>query len=226
MHWLVTASTALLTALTVMHLFSCITDRLRLRCITKPMLMPAVMLMHVSVCGFRYPLVLAALAFGCVGDVLLMFISRRRVNFVLGLASFLVGHLLYVSAAFLCGLPQASFAAPYGPLRLVLSIAVMLVCCVSAYLFLRPRMPKKLRIPCAVYIFVLTAMAFTMIFSCTGIAGSASLLRAIGGVLFMTSDMILACRVFGVLKGRRINFWVMLTYVAAQALIALGFALI
>lgn len=219
-------SATLLAAVAVLHLISCLIELKNVRYITKPLLMPAVILLHVAICGFKYPAVILALVFGCIGDILLMLINRRRANFVLGLLSFLIGHLLYIFAAFRIGLPQASFAANAGTLRLIVCIAVMLVGAASVFAFLYPYVYKKLRVPCAVYILVLSCMAFTMIFCLTGGFTVHALLRAVGGVLFMVSDMILSCKLFGVFKGRRMNFWVMLTYIAAQILLALGFALV
>jgi len=54
------------------------------------------------------------------------------------------------------------------------------------------------------------------------LSASVSRIVGIGGALFFVSDMLIAVRVAGVVE--RTDVWVMLTYVLAQALIAVGFA--
>ena len=220
------ATAILLAIVSILHLRSCLVERPLLRYITKPFLMPAVILLHIAICGFSHPLVIAALVFGCIGDIFLMFISKRRANFVLGLLSFLIGHIFYIAAAFSAGLPQRAFGSPHGALLLIVCIAVMLAGGASVFAFLYSHIYKKLRLPCAAYILVLTSMAFTMIYCCLGGFRIATLLMALGGALFIVSDFILSCKVFGVFKGRRMNFTVMFTYIAAQICLAVGFALV
>ena len=49
-------------------------------------------------------------------------------------------------------------------------------------------------------------------------------LLVLGALLFLVSDTVLACSMF-MRKSSRANFWVMLTYISAQALLTAGFML-
>lgn len=219
------ASAALAAVVSLVHLCACFSEKTKLRMATKPLLMPAAILLHAAICGLAHPLVIAALVFGCMGDIFLMFVRRNRSFLVCGLLSFLIGHGLYIAAAVKTGLPGRALGAA-GALPLVITAACALVCGACAYAFLYKSIYAKLKAAAAVYILGLTAMAATMVYCCIGSFGPATGLMACGGLLFVVSDFILACKLFGVIKRKRLNFAVMLTYIAAQQCLAVGFALV
>ena len=117
--------------------------------------------------------ILLGLAFSLMGDIWLMLPGDY---FVAGLIAFLLAHLAYISA-FLPGLRWRS-ALPAG-LCLAAYAAVNVV-------MLWPYLPAALQVPVMVYVVVLALMAIVALGQRS--AGWA----AIGGLLFIASDSLLA----------------------------------
>lgn len=126
-------------------------------------------------------LVSLALIFSLAGDVYLMLPKDR---FIEGLASFLTAHIILIVAFFL---------QPFGiTWWWLLSIAIVGL---VMFRILSPHL-KNLKIPVAVYIFVIVAMAWI---GCEGWLASFSLSSsfiALGSVLFLISDGVLALNRF------------------------------
>ena len=151
---------------------------------------------------------LAALAFGLLGDIALL--SESEPRFLAGLAAFLVGHLALV-AAFLPVGPQ-SLAAALPAVGLVL----LLVAVVGRPVLVSSRREGGAGLGGAVaaYMLVIGAMVVTA-------WGTARPLVALGASVFMVSDAVLA-------HARFVRPWapsrivVITTYHVGQALIVLG----
>jgi uncharacterized membrane protein YhhN len=156
--------------------------------------------------GYR-TLVCAGLLFSLAGDVFLM-LPRDR--FVAGLASFLVAHLFYV-AAFAPRPP--GLAAPLG-LAAVLAYGAVLLRALWPHL-------GTLRAPVALYAAALMAMAWQAMERWAMDGTRAALFAAVGAVLFVASDSVLAWERF-VRRHPRGQAVVLGTYFAAQWLIALS----
>jgi uncharacterized membrane protein YhhN len=182
------------------------TGRRGARRLTKPALMP---LLAAHVASGKEgedvkPLVLAGLGLSGAGDVALL--GKGEGSFALGLSSFLAAHGCYL-AAFAKrrrgGIGKAPWvAAAYGAAWVGL----------NAVLFPRT---GKLRLPVVVYGTALAAMALAAL-------DTDDPKVAAGGAAFMVSDSILALRTFGGATVPGADALVMLTYTAAQALIATG----
>ena len=179
----------------------------RLRRLTKPALMPLLMA-HVATKDASdersRPLVLAGLGLSGVGDVALL--GQGEAAFAAGLSSFLAAHVCYL-AAFAKrrrgGVRKAPLvAALYGGAWLAL----------NAVLFPRT---GRLRVPVVVYGTALTAMALAAL-------DTDEPAIAAGGAAFLASDSILALRTFDAATVPGADGLVMLTYTAAQALMATG----
>ena len=156
--------------------------------------------------GSRYQMAVAAgLGFSLVGDVWLM-LPRDR--FVPGLCSFLLAHLAYV-VAFTSGLRP--LAAP-GLLLPPLLVALILLRRVWP-------VPPGLGPPALAYAAVLVAMTWRALARAWLIQTPGAILAAMGAGLFLLSDGALALQRF---RGpfRFDHGVIMLTYVAAQTLIA------
>ena len=158
--------------------------------------------------------VLAAFIACWVGDVALMFTGTRA--FVLGLSSFLIGHLLLITA-FLTGLPLAPFAVPsgYWLLGLVVLIAVAL--------YTRWLLPRtgKLRLPVLLYLTALITMVLAALLR-AGLSDAPAAGAALAGaLLFALSDAVLAYRKFVTAPwwGQPLT---LLTYYSALGLIAVA----
>ncbi len=156
---------------------------------------------------YRY-LIVAGLICSLVGDIFLM-LPRDR--FIHGLPSFLVAHLFYI-AAFTYGGGMRGVSLWAG-LPLFTYAGLMLW-------WLWPHM-GKLRVPVITYLLVIVLMAWAAIGSYVGAGQAGSLLAALGAVLFLVSDSILAVDKF---RGsfRSAQSLILVTYFIAQYLIALS----
>jgi alkylglycerol monooxygenase len=150
-------------------------------------------------------LLLAALAFSVAGDAWLMFPGF----FVQGLASFLIAHLFYI-ALFKQGVS-------WFPSKAVL--AVSLAFGATMYAYLLPHLGAGLQIPVAVYVFCIALMGAQAIGRAIAIQTAASRWVAVGAVLFMASDSLLAINKFVSLIPLS-QLWVLGTYFAAQLMLS------
>ncbi|MEU0271169.1 lysoplasmalogenase [Streptomyces sp. NPDC006307] len=175
--------------------------------IAKPLLMPllaayAAYAAYAAASGAPRPLprlLLAALLFGWGGDVFLL--SDAEWAFLVGMGSFAAGHVCYLFL-FRRARTSPALAAVYGA---ALVVTVVL---------LWPGLPADLRIPVAGYAALLTAMAYRA--SGLGLAAGA------GGALFLVSDTLIAAGVADWPQPPVPDFWIMLTYTAAQYLLVHG----
>ncbi|MFJ6567348.1 lysoplasmalogenase [Streptomyces sp. NPDC091292] len=159
------------------------------------------------------PLLTAALLFGWGGDVLLL--ADRDPLFLAGMGSFALGHVCYLVLFQRYGFQRYGFP-PYGPSRArTASLAgVYAVALVGTVALLWSDLPGDMRVPMAGYSLLLTAMAFRA----TRLGPAA----AVGGALFLLSDTLIATGIADWPQLPRPDFWIMLTYLTAQALLARG----
>lgn len=172
------------------------TGRDKQRRLTKPLLMPTLLL-------GKKPRTQRALALGGLGDVALL--GRSDLAFTAGLGSFLLSHLAWVSAlrgreggGFLQSRPATvvPYLAAYGGL--------------NGYLWTRT---GKDRIPVLVYSTALLAMSLVAL-------DSGKPRTTLGGALFLASDSLLALEKFAGVTLPGHEALVMATYTSAQALLA------
>ncbi|MGX1565990.1 lysoplasmalogenase [Streptomyces sp. NPDC055506] len=174
--------------------------------VAKPLLMPLLALWAALRKAPR--LLLAALLFGWGGDVLLL--SDAEPAFLAGMGSFAAGHVCYLVLFRTYGSRNAVPRARAGLLALGYGTAL-----VTTVALLWPDLPADLRVPVAGYSLLLTAMAY-------GSATRLGLYAGLGGALFLLSDTLIATGVADWPQLPRPDFWIMLTYIAAQALLAGG----
>ncbi|MEU9099447.1 lysoplasmalogenase [Streptomyces sp. NPDC048361] len=163
--------------------------------VTKPLLMP-LLAGHVYARGGPR-LLIAALLCGWGGDVFLL--SGADAAFLLGMGCFAAGHVCYL-VLFGRGRTHAGLGAAYV-IALLVTIAG-----------LWPDLPAGLRVPVAGYSLLLTAMAYR--------SSRLGPLVGVGGALFLLSDTLIATGVADWPQLPRPDFWIMLTYLGAQALLA------
>lgn len=150
--------------------------------------------------------VTAGLALSLVGDVALMLPGDY---FLPGLVAFLLAHLAYLRAL-TRGVPLAARPLTWA-LFAALAVGLMAV--------LWSGVPPGMRAPVAVYAAVLAAMGAQAVTRAQILATPAARLAALGGVLFMVSDTMLALNRF---QGPvpLSPLWVLGTYYAAQFALA------
>ena len=151
-------------------------------------------------------LVVSGLIFSIAGDALLL--NNGNEWFMLGLLSFLVGHLFYVAAM----IRRWEFSL----LALVCVVPIGLYSWLIGWQLHNGIMTNSgnsaLWLPVAIYVSVISVMCWTAIMSRNWHA-------SVGAILFATSDSILAWNKF-VSAVPASGIWIMLTYFAAQLFIA------
>ncbi|GAB2957376.1 lysoplasmalogenase [Streptomyces heilongjiangensis] len=189
--------------------------------VAKPLLMPLLAAYVHARGGPR--LLIAALLCGWGGDVLLL--SDADPAFLAGMGCFAAGHVCYLvlfgRRARRPGVAHDTLDAGARPagergararaLRLPAAYALALVVAVAS---LWPGLPADLRLPVAGYSALLTAMACS--------AARLGAVAGAGGALFVLSDMLIATGVAQWPQLPRPDLWIMLTYIAAQYLLARG----
>ncbi|MFJ9248794.1 lysoplasmalogenase [Streptomyces sp. NPDC101776] len=174
--------------------------------VTKPLLMP--LLAAYAALRGAPRLLVAALLLGWGGDTLLL--SDADPAFLAGMACFAAGHLCYLALFRTYGGRKGAPRA--RAVLLAVGYAAALTVTVT---LLWPDLPADLRVPVAGYSALLTAMA------CAA-ATRLGLVAGLGGALFMVSDTLIATGVADWRQPPRPDFWIMLTYIAAQFLLVQG----
>lgn len=182
----------------------------------KPALLPLLALTTVAAAGGMEDrtvrLLVIAQLLGCAGDIFL--ISSEFIAFAIGLVCFLVGHIFY------CINFGGRSWKGLKPLQWVLAVAVMIVA--VAGLLLAIGVKGTFLVPFAVYGMMLMFLIWS------GLAGvirekdkATWVIITVGAVLFAFSDSLIAVQTFNG-ASTFLEFLVMVTYVAAQCLLAWG----
>jgi uncharacterized membrane protein YhhN len=163
-------------------------------------------------------MVLFALSFSWLGDVLLIFESEGEQYFIFGLLAFLVAHVFYMLAykqhryedetKALIGVQRFRFSFP------IILAGTGLITVLYSHL-------GDLKIPVIAYALVLVGMVVNALFRFGRTSTPSFAMVFSGAILFMISDSLIAITKFlePIAYG---GFWIMITYVAAQYLIVQG----
>jgi uncharacterized membrane protein YhhN len=165
-------------------------------------------------------LIAAGMTLGFVGDLFMARLLPVPQYILGGIGAFGLGHLIYIAAFLRLG-NQAGLAAPVP--RGLAWIAWLLVGLMGWYLAVyRGQRPTALHWAALPYALLLASTAGLA----TGLAlqASAFVPLAIGGALFLVSDLILAAQLFNGVRFYLIGDVVWLTYGPAQALIVYAVA--
>ncbi len=184
---------------------------------TKPLLMPLLILFYITIADKINYLIILALLCGFSGDVFLMRDDKEK-NILLGITSFLIGHLLYITV-FLSNTSWLSLVPSYFYMFIIPYITLEL------YL-LKKLLPTmgSLKIPGFIYTTIILFMSFTSLSRIFNVSFMSFLLPFIGSISFILSDTVLAFSLFKK-QGKYDNIIVMITYITSQFLITLGFIL-
>ncbi|SCF68272.1 lysoplasmalogenase [Streptomyces sp. Ncost-T10-10d] len=178
-------------------LFGVLADVGAAHLVAKPLLMP---LLAGYTAARRGPgLLIAALLFGWGGDTLLL--PDADAAFLIGMGSFAAGHVCYLWL--------------FGRARSSLPVGFVYAAVLATFVaLLWSGLPADMRIPMTGYSLLLTAMAYR--------AGTLGRYAAAGGALFLLSDALIATGIADWPQLPAPDFWVMLTYIAAQFLLTVG----
>ncbi|WP_375562941.1 lysoplasmalogenase [Bernardetia sp. OM2101] len=163
--------------------------------------------------------ILIALSLAWIGDVLLLFQKESPLFFMLGLGSFLISHILYI-LTFKKSLQNKEL----GETKTLLIRAIPFIgTFILMFTFLYKSLDEVMIFAVPIYMLVIITMAFMSMERTGKVLKASAEYVFFGAFLFMVSDSLLAIDIF--VKHFTIPFasvLVMLTYVAAQALIVYG----
>lgn len=199
----------------IVNLYADRTGNQKLKVLTKPLLVPLIILFYLTSAEHINWFIVTALFFGFLGDFALLW-GSKKVFFAIGLLAFLVGHLFY-TWAFLQSI-QYFKAVPIW-FFIVLIPYILYGCAILR--ILRPNL-KEMLVPVVIYMFVILMMSFTS--SCRIWNGFTLqfILPLIGSLCFIVSDSVLAYNSFNV-PSKNYETLIMVTYILAQVLIVAGF---
>jgi uncharacterized membrane protein YhhN len=203
--------TALFTGMGAVHLGALLAEKRKIAAAAKICLLPLLGAVYVFGAERVFVPVIFALLFGWGGDVFLLKISELRF-FRLGLASFLVGHLCYIPS-FLSVTRGLNIAA------LAVSAAAAVPLALGVHALIRP--DRAMKIPAMAYEIIILLMSISALQLFLSRRDGRALLVFAGSLCFLVSDTLLAYFTFRT-KPRYGQFFVMLTYIAAQAGIVWG----
>ena len=205
--------------LVLVHLFCCLHHIEDIRKATKVFLMPCLAFTYYLGCPKEKfsKIILLALLFGCLGDTFLIINNF----FVFGVASFLLGHLLYIFI----------FFDETGLKNYKKNIFVFIaVCLVYLYienkvlLYFRPALIKEgLWLPLTIYTSILAILNISSAIYAYCYRNIYSILTYIGSLVFFVSDVMLAQEIF-MENNKYYSIIIMTTYILGQSLISLGMA--
>ncbi|MBQ9911271.1 MAG: lysoplasmalogenase [Lachnospiraceae bacterium] len=203
---------------TAVHLYASLKKDQKLRDLTKPFILLALLGFY---CASASPVVLTvvlALLFSWLGDVLLM--KNGTKWFTLGGIAFMVSHVFFI----LSYLKQTDFSAFRWQIA-VLFFTLFIAASVIIFYYLRPHLPKKLFYPMLLYLIINGMMNCFAWFRSMTIKGAAGIITAVGALLFFVSDCSLFFVRFHKNSRLKTHFLVMLTYAVGEFLIVLGLVL-
>jgi uncharacterized membrane protein YhhN len=183
--------------------------------LTKPLLMPLLISYHVLGSPEVNFWLVGALVGGFFGDVFLMLPGEKEHNFLIGLVSFLINHVLYI-VIFVAAILDFGLL----PVWLYFCGLPYIVFCFFYYRVLAPGL-GEMKIPVIVYIIVILCMGISALLRLPFVTQLSFWLVAGGALVFITSDSVLA---YGKFKRelKRGHMVVMATYLAAQFMITQG----
>lgn len=182
----------------------------------KPILLPFLILETYSSENFKTKnLLLSALFFSWIGDIILMFADKGELYFIFGLVSFLIAHIIFI----LLFSKQEKENTSTNKLFWVGLVIV------GIYLFgmlslLYPSL-GDLKIPVTVYAITISTMLLMAIKGYFNWSKPNNLTVLLGALIFVSSDSILAINKFHS-ELPKSGFLIMITYIVAQFLITKG----
>ena len=197
----------------IVHLLAAFFEKGKLRKITKVFLMPLLLAYYIPAAGTLHITVILATVFGWLGDVFLLNIEKQ-IRFKLGLTSFLLGHLCYIPSFI-------RFAGHFNIPALIISYLMAIPLEIIIVRMIKPT--KEMLIPVALYALVILNMSIYALQLMLSHMSPWSVMVFAGSLCFICSDTILAFFTFRE-KPKRGDFFIMLTYISAQALIVTALA--
>ena len=156
-------------------------------------------------------LTILALAFSLFGDIALMFDDHNPTYFIIGLASFLWAHIMYIFV----------FLKHRNKAKNPLGFSILLLCYAAPVFYLLKDRLNDMLIPVSLYMIVILSMATTAFLRHNMVNRKSFIWVFIGAILFLLSDSILAINKFYQPMSLS-HIGIMVTYALAQYCIIIG----
>ena len=161
-------------------------------------------------------ILLTALTFSWIGDIILMFTDKGELYFIFGLVAFLLSHIVYI----VLFSKQLKTESNKNNLLFVFGIGVIIVYLLLMLSLLLPNL-GDLKIPVSIYAMVISTMLLFALKGSFNWSKPGNYYILMGAVIFVSSDSILAFNKF--YKPIFLDsFLIMATYIIAQYLIVKG----
>ena len=203
---------------TGMHLYASLKQDKPLRNRTKPFILLFLLAFYCLSAGEIRITVVLALIFSWIGDMLL--IPKGIKWFTAGGISFMVSHFFFI----LTYAERTDFSAVSRPVMIILPVC-FLISAAIIFKYMRPFLPRSIFWPMLLYLLINGGMNCFAWFRSMSTAGSASVITALGALLFYISDTALFFVRFNKDSRLKTHFPVMLTYSLGEFLIVLGLIL-
>lgn len=201
----------------VLYLLIILLDGDNLAWFMKPFLLPFLGLAVFFSEGFSTKkILLSALTFSWIGDIILMFADKGELYFIFGLVAFLISHIIYIVLFY----KQESTRTNEKITLFWTGISIILVYFTMMVFLLFPKL-GPLKIPVLVYAIVITTMLYFAFKGSLIWEESSANSILLGAIFFVSSDSILAFNKFYA-PIPLASFLIMITYLVAQYLITAG----
>ena len=206
------------TITTTVHLYASYNTNQKLRNISKPWILLSLLGFYLFSTDNIQTSVVLALIFSWIGD---MFLILKGVKwFTVGGISFMISHFFFI-------LSYAKYV-DFNSLNKVIIVSLILLFIISStivFKYLKPHLPKPLFYPMYLYLIINGMMNCFAWFRAMSMSAKASIITAIGALLFYISDCSLFFVRFDKDSKLKTHFLVMLTYSIGELLIVLGLIL-
>jgi uncharacterized membrane protein YhhN len=198
--------------ISLVHLNAVKNKNVKLAYITKPILMPSILMYYLSNTAKVNPFIIIALFFSFLGDIFLIFKNK---SLLMGICSFAIAHLCYIII----------FVFSVMGENINFKISLLFAPYLGYIIFLYHKLLHQRnggKAPFIAYMLVISVMSFTALLRGLAFSRTDYWWTYMGSLLFMISDSFIA---FELLKpgGKKREVLVMLTYISAQLLIISGF---
>lgn len=183
--------------------------------LTKPLLVPLIIVFYLASATQINWFIVAALFFGFIGDLALLW-GTKKIFLAIGFIAFLIGHLFYTSV-FLQSIQYLKIVPTFFFIFLIPYL-------LYGYLILRLLKPNLgiTLVPVIVYMCAILMMSFTSLCRIWNGFNLQFLLPFIGSLFFIASDSVLSYNSFNE-PSKNYEVFIMFTYILAQILIVAGF---
>ncbi|GAA4777357.1 MULTISPECIES: lysoplasmalogenase [Flavobacterium] len=182
----------------------------------KPFLLPFLILETYSSENFKTKnLLLSALIFSWIGDIILMFADKGELYFIFGLVSFLIAHIIFI-VLFIKQEKETTTTNKLFWIGLII-VGIYLL----GMLFLLFPSLGDLKIPVTVYAVTISTMLLMAVKGYFNWSKPYNQTVLLGALIFVSSDSILAINKFHS-ELPKSGFLIMTTYIVAQFLITKG----